>query len=107
MSRASPVQSILRSAGVPAIVLILMGFFGYNAVLGPNGALAWKDTTHQLEQRAAEYAALEQRRKELRNRVELLGGKGGADPDMVEEEVRRQLNLVRPDEIIVPLPPRK
>jgi cell division protein FtsB len=106
MSRASPVQTILRSAGLPAVALILMGFFGYNAVLGPNGVLSYKDVRQQLEQRNAEYQALEKHRAELKNRVELLGRKGGADLDLADEEVRK-LGLVRPDEIIIPLAPKK
>ncbi|RYD29472.1 MAG: septum formation initiator family protein, partial [Sphingomonadales bacterium] len=30
-------QTLLRRAGVPAIALIAIGFFGYNAALGPTG----------------------------------------------------------------------
>lgn len=107
MSRQSPVQSILRSAGLPAITLILLCFFGYNAVMGPNGVLAYKEIHQQLDARATEFRTLEKQRNELKNRVELLDGKRGADLDMVEEEVRKQLNVVRPDEMIVPLAPKK
>ena len=34
-------MATLRRAGLPAAALILMGFFGYYAVLGPNGPLAF------------------------------------------------------------------
>jgi cell division protein FtsB len=103
MSRASPVQSIIRSAGLPAIALIFMVFFGYYAVLGPNGILALREFKTQVEQRTAEYQALDKRRAELKNRVGLLDPEKGADPDMVEELVRKQLNVARSDEVIVPL----
>jgi cell division protein FtsB len=102
-TRSSPVSSLLRSAGPPAVALILMGFFAYNAVLGPNGVLASKDVRVQLAQRGAQFAALDQQRAELRNRVALLGRKGGADRDLADEEVRK-LGLVRSDEVIVTLP---
>ena len=50
-----------------------------------------------------ERAALDKQRAELKNRVDLLDPKRGADPDMVDELVRRQLNVTRPDEVIIPL----
>ncbi len=103
MSRASPTNTILRSAGLPAIAIIAMGFFGYNAVLGPNGMVAYKGFHQQLAQRTTEYEALKKQRDELKNRVDLLAGKNGADPDMVDELLHKQLNVVRPDEVVVPL----
>ena len=101
MSRSSPVQSILRSAGLPAIALIAMGFFAYYAVLGPNGVLALKDIKAEVAQRNVEYSALQKQRAVIQNRVNLLDPKRGADPDMVEELARKQLNVARPDEVIV------
>ncbi|MES2445259.1 MAG: septum formation initiator family protein [Pseudomonadota bacterium] len=101
MSRSSPVKSILRSAGLPAIAIIAMGFFGYNAVLGPNGVRALKDVKAEVAQKHVELAALEKQRAVIQNRVNLLDQKRGADPDMVEELARKQLNVARPDEVIV------
>jgi cell division protein FtsB len=103
MSRVSPVQSILRSAGLPAIALIAMGFFGYYAVLGPNGVLALREFKDQVKVKTAEYELLSKHRAEIKNRVGLLDPKKGADPDMVDELVRKQLNVARQDEVIVPL----
>ena len=80
-----------------------MGFFGYYAVFGPNGVLALGEFKQQVAQRDGEFQALDKQRAELRNRVNLLDPKKGADPDMVEELARKQLKVVRPDEIIVPL----
>lgn len=102
MGRNSPIKTILRSAGPPAVALTLMGFFTYHAVMGPNGLLAFKDVRHDVEVRSVELAALEKHRAEINNRVKLLDPKG-ADPDLVEEQLRKQLNVARPDEIIVPL----
>lgn len=102
-TRRSPFAAILRSAGLPALALISMGFFGYYAVMGPNGLLIWPEYKHQLEARNAEYAKLDKQRGELRNRVQQLDPKRGANPDMVDELVRKQLNVVRDDEVVVPL----
>ena len=82
MSRSSPVRSILRSAGLPAIAIIAMGFFAYNAVLGPNGVLALKDVKAEVAAKNVEYAALEKQRAVIQNRVNLLDSKHGADPEI-------------------------
>lgn len=103
MARNSPTNTLLRRAGLPAAVLIAIGFFGYNAVLGPTGVVAAQAFKADLAQKNIEYAALAKKRAELKNRVDLLDPKRGADPDMVDELVRRQLNVTRPDEVIVPL----
>ena len=104
MSRtASPIQTLLRRAGLPAAALIAMGFFGYNAVLGPTGVIAAKEFRAELAQKNVEFAALQKKRAELKNRVDLLDPRRGADPDLVDEMARKQLNVVRPDEVIIPL----
>ena len=104
MSRtASPMQTLLRRAGVPAAALIAIAFFGYNAVLGPTGVMAAKELQAEIAQENVKLALLEKRRAEIKNRVGLLDPKRGADPDLVDEMARRQLNVVRPDEVIIPL----
>ena len=79
-----------------------MSFFGYYAVLGPNGVLSYRDYSRQLGKRQAEYAALDKQRAALRNRVALLDAKG-VDPDMADELARKELNVVHPDEVVLPL----
>ncbi len=102
MAGTSRFRTILRRAGPPAIALIVMAFFGGYAVLGPNGILAYGDYKRQLAKREASYAALDKRRAVLRNHVALLDPRH-ANPDMVDELVRRQLNVTNPDELIVPI----
>lgn len=103
MSRNSPIRTLLRRAGLPAAVLIAIGFFGYNAALGPTGVVATKAFRAEYEQKNIELAALMKKRAELKNRVDLLDPRHGVDPDMADELTRRQLNVVRPDEVIIPL----
>lgn len=79
-----------------------MAFFGGYAVLGANGLLAYGDYKRQVAKRELYYAALDQERERLRNRVALLDPRH-ANPDMVDELVRRELNVAHPDEVIVPL----
>ena len=93
---------MLRRAFWPAIALMVMGFFGLYAVTGPTGMLAYGDYKQQLAKREAEYSKLDRQRAVMKNRVELLDPRH-ADPDMVDEVVRKELNDTRPDEVIVKL----
>ncbi len=93
---------MLHRALLPTLVVAVMAFFGGYAVLGPNGALAYGDYKRLLAHRQVEFAALDRQRSELRNRVGLLDPRH-ANPDMVDELARRKLNVVDPDEVIVPL----
>jgi cell division protein FtsB len=93
---------LIRRAAFPALALIIVGTFAGHAIAGPNGILAWGGYHRALEQRQAELAQLQQERAELKHRSDLLNP-NKADPDMAEELVRKDLGLVRPDEVIVPL----
>ncbi|MFS2110192.1 septum formation initiator family protein [Sphingomonas sp. Sphisp140] len=100
---ASPFQTLLRRAGLPAVTLIAIGFFGYNAVLGPTGVMQTKLIKAEYQQKQSDYAALDKQRAALKNRVDLLDQKRGVDPDLADELARKQLNVVRPDEVVIPL----
>ena len=92
----------MRRAAGPALGLLVIAFFGVYAVLGPNGLIAYGDYKLQLAKRERDYVMLDHQRAVLRNRVALLDP-DHANPDMVDEMVRRQLNVAHPDEVIVPL----
>ena len=100
--KTSAFRRTMKRAALPAIGFTLMAFFGAYAVLGPNGILAYGDYKRQLGNREKHYAALDQQRTVLRNRVSLLDP-DHANPDMVDEMVRKELNVAHPDEVIVPL----
>jgi cell division protein FtsB len=93
---------LIRRSFWPALALLVVGNFAGYAVAGPNGLLAWGGYHRSLEERKAELATLEAEKQQLRHRSALLDPRK-ADPDMAEELVRRDLGLVRPDEVIVPL----
>ena len=100
--KPSKFHAVLKRAAGPAFAVMVMAFFGGYAVLGPNGVLAFGDYRRQLAKREHHYAELDQRREMLRNRVALLDPRH-ANPDLVDELVRRELNVAHPDEVIVPL----
>ena len=73
------------------------------AVAGPSGVLAWSENSRLLNEREAELAQLAAMLDELRNRVELLDPEH-ADPDLVGELLRKNLNVAHPDEIVLARP---
>lgn len=93
---------MLRRAMLPAAGVTLMAFFGAYAVLGPNGVLALGDYKRQIVAQEKQYASLDQQRATLKNRVALLDPRH-ANPDMVDELLRRDLNVAHPDEVIIPV----
>lgn len=98
-NRRSP-WSLIKRVALPAVgLLIVTNFVGY-AVMGTNGALAWGDYRRAKQERSVELARLEAERARLQHRAQLLDPRR-ADPDLADELVRRDLGLVRPDEIII------
>jgi cell division protein FtsB len=94
--------SLIRRAALPAVAfLIIANFVGY-AFVGDNGVFSWGDYRRQKAERAVVLARLETEKARLEHRNRLLDPRH-ADPDLAEELVRRELGLVRPDEVIVPL----
>ncbi len=102
MKRAKKFWSLLRSVAGPAFALTFIAFFGGYALFGSNGVLAGFEYSKALEIRQTELAAIRKDKSELANRVALLDPRH-ANPDMVDELVRRDLGLAHPDEIIIPL----
>ena len=94
--------TLAKSVAWRAVALTVIGFFAGYALFGDNGILAWGDYSQRLEQRRVELAALQTEKAELANRVSLLDPQK-ANPDMVDELVRRDLGLAQPDEVIIPL----
>jgi len=87
--------------GVALCVLLLLGGM---AVAGPSGLLAWGDNLRLLDQRHAEIARLQHQRDELKIQVNALDP-NHADPDLVGELIRKNLNVVHPDEVVITLKP--
>jgi cell division protein FtsB len=92
----------IRRAALPALaILITANFLGY-AIVGSNGVLSWGDYRRLKQERQVELTQLDAERARLAHRAELLDP-GNADPDLADEMIRRELGLVRPDEVIIPI----
>ncbi|HEY9554107.1 FtsB family cell division protein [Allosphingosinicella sp.] len=94
---------LIKRAALPALaVLIIANFLGY-AVVGSNGVLAWGDYRRLKEEKSLVLAELQEERARLAHRADLLDP-SSADPDLADEMVRRQLGVIRPDEVIIQIP---
>jgi cell division protein FtsB len=102
MGGGNRIFQLIRRSALPALALLIVGTFAGHAIAGPNGILAWGGYHRALLERKAELAQIEAERAKLRHHSDLLDPRK-ADPDMADELVRKDLGLVRPDEVIVPL----
>jgi cell division protein FtsB len=93
-----PRENLTQAFALVAL-MVLAGF----AIAGPTGLLAWGENRRLLAERTTELAQLTVRRDELRNRVRLLDP-DHADPDLVGELLRKNLNVAHPDEIVLARP---
>lgn len=90
-----PKEQLTQWAALALLLLLAAG-----AIAGPSGLLAWSEYLQLRDQRQQQIAELTAQRDELRNRVELLDP-NHADPDLVGELLRSNLNVVHPDEVVI------
>jgi cell division protein FtsB len=102
MGKGNRITGMIKRAALPALALIVVGTFAGHAIAGPNGIMAWGGYHRALKERQAELAEIEQERARLKHHSRLLDP-NKADPDMADELVRKDLGLVRPDEVIIPI----
>jgi cell division protein FtsB len=93
-------QSKVRPLLVPAICLLLLGYFGYHAVEGDYGHRALQKLKAQEIDLGDQLARLKDERRALDRRVALMRPES-LDPDMIEERARRALNVARADDIVI------
>lgn len=93
-----PPKEQLRQGLALAALLLIASF----AIAGPTGLLEWNETEELLEQRKAQIAEMQVKRDMLKNKVDRLHP-DGADPDLVGELLRENMNVVHPDEIVITL----
>ncbi len=95
--------NLARERLVKGLALALLVLMGLWCVAGPSGLLAWGENQRLLEQRQSQLGDLKVDRDHLKNRVALLNPRK-MDPDLAGELVRSNLNVARPDEMVMQLP---
>lgn len=96
-------QQLLMRSALPALCVAVGGYFAFHAVSGPTGFIAWRDYKVQRARLEAAVKVSEEQQVALQRRLVLLD-RSRVDPDLADELVRRNLDLVKPDEVVVPLP---
>ena len=85
---------------VPAISAVVLFYFGFHAFEGEYGFYAKYEVETEIARHTAKLAVLKRQRADLEQRVQLLHD-GTFDKDMLDEQIRKALNLAGPDEVII------
>jgi cell division protein FtsB len=96
-----PLIQMARSAALPAVAILIIGYFASAALIGPNGLLALGGYRSELQIKSVELERAKAMRDRLQHHATLLNP-AKVDPDFGDELVRRSTGQVRPDEIIIP-----
>ena len=105
IDRVSPVV-LARKAALPAACIATVAYFGFHAIAGNTGLVAWQGYKAQHAAVARQAAQVAADKASLARQVALLDPRH-VDRDLADELVRRDLGVVRPDEVIIPLPDAK
>lgn len=89
----------LKGRWVAIVVTAVLAYFGYHALHGRYGFLAWLDTSRDLEAARQELAGIQAERQRLQRDVQAFQ-RDSIDRDLLEEELRK-LGYVKPNEVII------
>ena len=103
MATASNPFDLVRRAALPAALTAVLGYFAFHAVAGNTGLLAWKEYRSEHVALSLEAKKVADARSALERQNALLDPRH-VDPDLADELVRKNLGVVRPDEVVVDLP---
>jgi cell division protein FtsB len=84
----------------PVLGLALTGYFAYHLVEGDRGLRAWVQVTQELRVAKENLSAVAADRAALEHRVSHLRP-DHVDPDLLDAQVRRTLDVVAPGEIVI------
>src|SRR5262245_23758747 len=90
----------------PMLGIALTGYFAYHLVEGDRGLRAWVRLTQELRVAKEQAAAASVERIRLEHRVSHMR-RDHVDPDLLDAQVRKTLDLLRPDEIVIVAPSEK
>jgi len=91
-----------RHVLVPMLGALLLAYFGYHAIEGDRGLLAYLRLTQEIKKAEISRDLIQADRVQIERRVALLRP-DGVDPDMLDERARLMLNLGRRDELTIML----
>ena len=90
----------------PMLGIALTGYFGYHLVEGERGLRGWVRLTQELRLAKEHLAAVSAERTDLERRVRHMRP-DQVDPDLLDAQIRRTLDVLHPDEIVIAAPPER
>jgi len=90
----------------PVFGLALTGYFAYHLVEGERGLRAWIRVAQELRLAKEALSAVSAERAALDHKVSHMRP-DQVDPDLLDSQTRRTLDVVSPDEIVIMQPPDK
>ncbi|MFG1295998.1 MULTISPECIES: FtsB family cell division protein [Xanthobacter] len=100
MQSRSRLRSALATLALHIGAAGLIAYFAYNAYTGDHGLVAQRTYEQETQRLEAQLAELKTQRMALENKVSLLAATR-LDPDMLDEEGRRQLNFIHPKDLVL------
>lgn len=79
---------------------MVVGYFLYHTLQGERGWFAMLRLQQEIKTAEQDLSQLRTEREQLEHRTKLLRG-DKLDPDILEEESRKQLNYSKPNEIVI------
>ncbi len=100
MSAVREIRRHSLAAIVPVICFAAIGYFAYHAMEGEHGINAYTRLTLQIQDTKSALAEVTAERKTIERRVDLLRA-SGLDADMLEEQGKKVLGLIKPGERVI------
>lgn len=100
MSAVREIRRHSLAAIVPVICFAAIGYFAYHAMEGEHGINAYTRLTLQIRDTRVALAEVTAERQTLERRVSLLRA-SGLDADMLDEQGKKVLGLIKPGERVI------
>jgi cell division protein FtsB len=96
-------REMRRRSGVliaPVLGIVATGYFVYHTIEGDRGIAAWVRINHELRVAQKGLDDVTDERDKLDRRVRDMRP-DHVDPDLLDEEVRKNLDMAQPNEIVI------
>jgi cell division protein FtsB len=100
MSAVREIRRHSLAAIVPVICFAAIGYFAYHAMEGEHGINAYTRLTLQIQDTKVALGEVTAERRTLERRVDLLRA-NGLDADMLEEQGKKLLGLIKPGDRVI------
>jgi cell division protein FtsB len=100
MSAVREIRRHSLAAVVPVICFAAIGYFAYHAMEGEHGINAYTRLTLQIQDTKVALGEVTAERKTMERRVDLLRA-SGLDADMLEEQGKKVLGLIKPGDRVI------